>query len=517
MLRSALFRGGLAALVFGSAALPRLSAQIQPITVPKGKLRWDFYGRFESYDWRWNDGRREEAAGDFDAKPLDRNFIPDLGPTEDRLARITGLNNLGLTLGTSRSSKLVTVGTLGIGGAVGVTRRITLFGMIPIVRVQVEPRFLIDTTVANAGLSPDNGVLVNELTLVLSALNQRLNIDRVYDSDPTLKSLAQATLAKIIDLQLLLATPAVANFVPRVGTAAGSAYLAAIVAIQQDLQGPLGSTSFTAVPNLPTGPIDRAIFDAYLTDPNGTIQLNPLDPVPEVISMGDIEVGAAFSLFDRFPRSDLGAGARSVLQATVRLRTARLATPSRVFSVATGDRQPDVEVSWVTDLTRGRLGTRLAVGYNLQLPGNQNKRVTPADRPFSLATSLAGTRRDPGDVIRLTAAPFLRLAPYLSIYGSADYWRKGVDRWTYVTGQTPVEGVDIDALARGSKSDGLLLSGGISYSHSGLDKYGKTKLPLDATILYQRLVRSATGIVPDANVVRVDLRFYSNLWGGGRP
>src|SRR5262245_32540324 len=113
----------LAALLVAAGAAPGASAQILPLTVPRGKLRWDFYGRFESYDWRWNDGTREEAAGDFDRRPLDRTFMPGLGDTEDRLARITGLSNLNFTLGASRSSKVVDFGTLGIGGAVGVSRR----------------------------------------------------------------------------------------------------------------------------------------------------------------------------------------------------------------------------------------------------------------------------------------------------------------------------------------------------------------------------------------------------------
>jgi hypothetical protein len=514
MLRSALFR--LAAVLAAAAAAPVASAQILPLTVPRGKLRWDFYGRFEEYDWRWRDGVREEAAGDFDRRSLDRTFLPGLAETEDRLRRITGLANLNLTLGSTRASKMVNLGTLGIGGAIGVTRRITVFGMIPIVRVKVEPRFLIDTLTATAGLSPNNGVLAGQLTAVVTDLNQRLNVDHAYDADPPLKSLAESTLNKLLDLQLLLNTPAVASFAPKAGTNLGTAYLAAVEAIQQDLSGPLGTTSFTGLPALPAGFIDRAVVDQYLTDENGTIQARPLDDVPETFYIGDVEVGAAFSLFDRFPKDAYAVGARSALQAIVRLRTARLAAPSRLFEIGTGDRQPDIEVNWVTDVVKGRLGARLLAGYNLQLPGNQNRRVTSPDQPIALATSLAGVRRDPGDVIRLGAAPFVRLAPYLSLYLGVDYWRKGTDVWSYVPGQPPIEGVDISVMGKDSKSDALLLSGGISYANSGLDKYGRRKLPMDASIRYERVAHTGIGIVPDSNVLRVDLRFYSHLFGS-RP
>jgi hypothetical protein len=501
------------AVLFLAATAPAASAQVLPLTVPRGKLRWDFFGRFESYDRRWNDGAREEAAGDFDGRVLDASFVPDLALSIDRFRRITGTPAFDLNLGTARASKIVNLGTLGIGGAVGVTGRLTVFGSIPIVRVRVEPRLGVDGQGANAGLSPANGALASQLTQVATDLNRRLTIDKVYDADPTLKALAQSTLGKVMDLQFLLAAPAAANFAPLAGSAAGTAYLAALQTIQTDLAGPLGSTSFTTLPSLPTGGFDRAALDQYLTNPNGTIQVSPPDEVPETIYVGDVEVGAAYALVDRFPRDEIGLGIRSTVQATVRLRTARLASPVRLFEVGTGDRQPDVELNWVTDLTRGRLGTRLSAGYNLQLPGNQNRRVTGPGQPIALATTLAGVRRDPGDVVRFTAAPFFRLAPYLSLYAGADYWRMGSDVWSYVPGQEEIPGVNVSVLAEGSKSDALVLSGGVSYSHSGLDKYGRRKLPMDASIRYQRIARSGTGLVPDAHVLRVDLRFYSRLFG----
>jgi len=206
-------------------------------------------------------------------------------------------------------------------------------------------------------------------------------------------------------------------------------------------------------------------------------------------------------------------GIRTVLDGTVRLRTAQLDRPDRLFDVGTGDRQPDVELSLVTDLAVGRLGARLTGGYNLQLPGNQNRRVTPRDQPIAPATSLAGVRRDPGDVLRLSAQPFFRLAPYLMLYGGVDYWSRGVDEYSYVAGQPDIEGVDLAVLADGSESTFITVNAGLTYSHSGIDKLGRRKLPMDASFRYQRIVRSQTGILPDAHLVRIDLRFYTRLFG----
>jgi len=38
-------------------------------------------------------------------------------------------------------------------------------------------------------------------------------------------------------------------------------------------------------------------------------------------------------------------------------------------------------------------------------------------------------------------------------------------------------------------------------------------LPLDASLRYERVASSTLGIFPDANVVTIDLRFYSRLFG----
>ena len=59
----------------------------------------------------------------------------------------------------------------------------------------------------------------------------------------------------------------------------------------------------------------------------------------------------------------------------------------------------------------------------------------------------------------------------------------------------------------------LMLAGGLSFSHSGLNKRGETKLPMDASVRYQRIARSSTGLVPDASTVRVEVRFYGRIFG----
>jgi Arc/MetJ family transcription regulator len=388
--------------------------------------------------------------------------------------------------------------------------------MVPIVSVKIEPRFLLDTTTSNLGLNTAAlgfGNLIVQLQLAASAIRSKL-------ADPALPAGERATLDALLariqimepELQALLTDPATAAyFLPTASSAVGTALRNEVQRLRTDLLA-AGITAFSATLNLPTGRASADDFGTFVTDPAGPIAGQPIDDTPYLIRLGDIEVGAAVALIDKYPTTRLGRGIRATVDATVRLRTGQLDRPDRFLDLGTGDRQPDVDLNLTTDIALGRLGVRMAGGYNLQLPGNQNRRVTPYDQPLAPVTTTAGVRRDPGDMVRVSVRPFFRLATYLSLYGAVDYWSRKADTFSYAAGQSPIEGVDLEVLARGTRTDALLLSGGISYSHAGESKLGLMRLPLDASLRYERILRSQTGILPDASTVRVDLRLYTRLW-----
>ena len=511
----------------GSGLLaPSLGAQILPITVPKAKLRLDFLGQFQSYDWRWNDGSRTELAAAFN-RLMDGSFIPGLAAAEQRVRTITGRNDLSLNLGRSTSTQLVNLGTTGFGGAYGLTKAITIHGMVPIIAVKVSPRVLIDSTGSNAGFNPASETFGNVLgrsqtigflSVLRIAINDlRARITAGAYTDPVQRQTADQALIRgqLLDTELTaLLQDVSADFAPREGSEAARLILAEITAFRGTL-ATLGVTMDPASPALAAQGFDYDRFETFLTNPDGSIGMRPIDDIPALSYLGDVEVGVAVALIDQFPGAKYGSGLRAVIDGTVRLRTAKLDSPDRLFDVGTGDRQPDVEVSLTADYVRGRLGARFTGGYNLQLPGNQNRRVTRNDQPIAPKSTLAGVRRDPGDVIRLSAHPFFRLAPYLSLYAGADYWTKGRDTYVYAVGQADLPGIDVAVLGDGTASDALLLSGGLSYSHTGLTKRGAMGLPMDASFRYDRIARSKKGIVPDISSVRIDLRFYTRLLGGG--
>jgi hypothetical protein len=511
-------------LLLATAALPgALRAQLQPITVPKGEFRFDFGGTLSNWDRRYLDGVKQDAAGDFIRSPADAAWLPSLNDAQQRLRQVTGVADLALSLGSTSASILANSGTSRIGAAWGVTRRLTLFGTVPIVRVRVQNQFKLDSTNANVGLNPASAALgtpagqstyllfISQLGTALGRLTTNL-AGGVYDGDAAQKARAQATLARGTALRDGLGQLYAAAFIPLAGTPAATALTQSIDTVRQRLAGDLGIPGFVAAPPLATTPIGTGGFQDFVTKPEGPIAGRPFTP-PVLSYLGDIEVGAAYLWLDTPPGPGGGVGIRSTLQGLVRLRTGRLDQPDDFFDLPTGDRQPDVQGDLVTDVSSGRLGVRLTGRYVLQLPGLQQRRVGPPDQPFAPASTLAAVERDPGEIVEVGAEPFIRIARTLAFSAGARHWSKGADTYRYAAGQDSVPGVTLSDLARGSRENGTVLSAGISFVHDGARLDGTRGLPMDASFRYERVVASTLGRVPASESVVISLRFYGRVFG----
>ncbi len=499
------------------------ASQLPPLTVPKGRLRADITASFTTASERLRNGTRESLAADFVRAGLGSDFFAGLEPADSLLRQLTGLGDARIDLGASSASQLVTTGVGGVGLAYGMTDRLTVFGHLPIHRVKVRSTFGFDGANGGAGFNPadptfghGNGqaqtaAFFTQFDNALNAIQNQLATGG-YDHDPTLRALAEQTVAAGTTLRqdlhaLLLGAGTASYFLPLATSTAGAALLGKVTALQSTIAGPLMVNGFSGLPALPATTLSAEDFDGFLTSGAGPIAGTLATPVLNAI--GDIELGAAYALADRLPASGSGRGYRLAAQGLVRLRTSRRETANRFFDVGTGERQPDVEFSVVGDGLMGRLGVRARVEYTLQLSGRAQQRIGLPGQPVAFANRLAAVTRNPGEMIALGLTPFVRLAETFALTGGAVWRRKAADQVTLLEGQEEIPGAPPALLAEESDGSWTTATVGFSFSFPSTTRNGAPRLPIDAGMMWEGVVGSSGPLrVPKASGVRLWLRLY---------
>lgn len=508
--------GVLVCLAAPLVALRTASAQLPPVGVPPGVLRFEVDGNFDSWDRRWRDGTREPLATVFTTSALGSDLLPALAPYDTLIRRITGLGDYRLNLGTLGGDAHADVSNATVGLALGVTRTVTVFGRLPLTRARMQTTLAVGAG-GNAGLSPGTAAqepFFDQFADALATLENRLAAG-VYDGDPAQRALAEATLAQggalFTDLFTLLGDPATASpFVPIGGSEAGTALDNRLTGLQTTLQTDLGVSGFATRPSLPSTPATAADVTLYIADPLGPVGVQPGDA--EVIFRGDAEAGLAVTLADRWDREGRRGGFRAAAEGLVRFPTGRRARTDRLLAIGTGDGQTDVEIRGVVDLGSGALGVRLEGGYNRQLAGDVLERVAPPTQPFPASALLTFVRLDPGDVTTLAVRPFWRVARTFALIGSLERWSRGEDEVAYRAPEDAIAGVDPGVLAQETDASATVMSLGVTYSNPGRLRPGGTGLPVDAGWTYERVIGASGGIVPDIHRMRARFRLYFGIW-----
>ncbi|HKT59967.1 MAG TPA: hypothetical protein VJQ46_07935, partial [Gemmatimonadales bacterium] len=491
-----------------------LHAQLPAVGVPRGVVRVELDGSMEIWDHRWLDGVRQPLAADLTSPALGSDLIPTLAAADALIGSMIGVSGYRLNLGalTSDAQQEDTRGYLGL--ALGLTRKITVFGRMPLVEVRTEISYaLAPTAGADAGANPGAATqqtFFQQFDASLASLEARIS-GGDFDSNPTLKAQAQSTLASGTTLRDglfgLLGDPNTASpFVPIATSAAGQALTTRVTTLQTALANDFGVAGFTATPSLPDALTTTEQFVNELSDPSGPFALRPGGS--KLTFRGDAEAGLALTLVDRWDRPGHQGGFRTAVEGLVRFPTGRLARTDRVLALGTGDGQTDIEGRITTDLGAGRWGLRAEGAYNRQLAADYVLRVAPPTQPLAGIDRLSAVRRDPGDIVSIAVQPFFRLAPSFALQGLATYWSRGADEVSYLTVGDEIPGVDASVLAEDSKATAMTLGFGVTYSSLGRLRPGGRGLPVDASWSYERVVRTTGGIVPDRHAMTARLRLY---------
>ncbi len=143
------------AVLAGLLAPSGAYAQLAPVGVPAGVLRVDLDGSVETWDHRWLDGERAPLGTDLSSPAAGSDLLPSLSDADARIGRITGLTGYRLNLGALTTDALADESRGSLGLALGLTRAITIFGNVPLVRARVQTSYaLTSTTTTDAGLTP---------------------------------------------------------------------------------------------------------------------------------------------------------------------------------------------------------------------------------------------------------------------------------------------------------------------------------------------------------------------------
>lgn len=489
-------------------------AQLAPVSVPKGLVRIEIGGLFGGFSDAYIDGHRESYAADLSSPALGSDRLPALSAVDTRIGTIIGNTGFHLNLGQLSTAAQTDVSTAVLGLGLGLSNRLTIFGRLPLVRSRTQSAIRLDPTNADAGFAlpvDQQTAFFQQFETALGTLNTKITAGD-YDSDPAKKALAQATrtngTALHDNLFALLGDPAVsAPFAPTEASMAGAAILAQIAALQTTL-GNLNVAGFTSAPTLPSQQLTAEEFATFL----GTNGLGYRTDDAEVQYRGDAEIGAAYTLIDSWNRAGHLGGVRAALSTLVRLPTGLRQRPDRLLDIGTGDGQTDVEIELVTDVGARRWGTRLTGTYVRQLPADIIQRVTSPTQPLAGLERLSIVRWDPGDVVAIGAWPFYRLTPSFAIQAGLDHWRHGTDQVSYAASSAAIPGVDAAILAIDSRASATTFGAGLTYANAGRLAPGGRGWPVEASWVFERVIRSGAGRVPAVQQVRANLRLYFSLF-----
>ena len=505
--------GALLVLLVPSAG----AAQLPPVGVPAGVFRFEADGFLETWEERFVDGESEPLGSSLAASALGSSLLPSLGTAEARIRTVSGIPGFQLSLGDLAADAHADRGFANLGGSLGLTRAITIFGRMPLVRSHVQYQLALDPTGANAGLNPGPAAqdpFFQQFGTALTTLAGRIAAGE-YDGNPALRAAADAALAEGTalrdDLFLLLADPAeAAYFVPTTASDAGQAIATRVGSLQTTLAGTLGVDGFTAAPGLAPGTATADDLEVFLGDPSGGVGLRAGESL--VSFRGDAEAGVAVTLADGWDRDNRRGGFRAAVEGLVRFPTGVRTRTDRVLALGTGDGQTDVEVRATVDVGSGNFGVRLEGGYNRQLAGDIVARIAPPGQPFPGADLLAELTLDPGDVVTFAARPFFRLARTIALIGTIEHQSRGEDEVTYRDAGTAIPGIDAAVLAEGTDAGATVAGIGITYSNPGGLRPGGRGLPVDAGWSYERVIRASGGFVPDTHRMRARFRVYVGLF-----
>lgn len=546
---AALLRAVLCLLLLAMSAQAQspLSHLDDAAPVPSGALRLRIANVWTRYDERFGANGATTPLGDpLSADSLGSAQFPLLAPIEASLRAAAIDPSLRLSLGQLRVGSNARIATTPIALEYGVTRRLSIGVLIPIVQTRRVAMATIagDKTHANIGYvqagsrqqaNRDNAIVATAYQNAADSLrvlitncpgNPTASGCAAVNADPTAASAARARAQAYADAARQLATTSTSAVVaPRKGSALADTLEVRRTQLNQLLQQYLGASA-GASSSLFFAPTDFSYIDlngrtgtpAFL----GSTLGGGLDSIhtTEHIGFGDIAVGAQFLVFDRFQHDAAPpprVQSRLAVGASVRFATSLRDSAQSLVDIPTGDGAGfDLRSAW--DVIVGHFGATTAVRYSKSFARTVTAPLF-GDPEAPYPYPVFGDRsRTAGDAFGLDLTPRLLITDWLALDGHYGLERVGATQYAspQLTGTpcsncvslaaTVPEVVTVVGTTRTAQRVG------IGFRYSTVDSYGRGQARYPIEISYAHLA-TATGDegLPHQSRDQIQMRLYYQL------
>jgi len=451
--------------------------------VPAGLLRARVGVAWTRSDSRFTGFGIEPLGSSLTADSLGSQRFTPLAPLEALIGTASGAPFM-LSLGASRLDALAREEILPLSLEFGLTNRVTIGVMVPVVRKRASVQFQLDSAGANVGpnlhrtstAAQQNNITVQ--TQFASAAQQLRDRLDFCAANPGAAGCPEL-LARASEAQTLLGSSA--DFATTAATLFGSAdsqgqafvpmsqTLAQLAIAQRvaefnaqyrDLLG-AGSDLLTAVPTGAAGPAGTVQFQQYLFSELGRDSL----VMRERVGYGDIEFAVKALVLDRPATADRRFGRQLAVQGGVRLPTGSRQSMSNLVDLSLGTGALTLDARAFADLSFGRAGLLASAAFH----------STGADSP------VRGDRR----VTAFHIAPRWHLSAPLSVHGA--YTRRDGD----VSESTQ------------------LVGGGVSFMKPDALRSGG-RLPIEMRFTHLEAISGAVG-QPKYFRDQIEVRIYNRL------
>ena len=495
----------------GGASL--VAQAVERTDVPaRGVLRVTFDPRIMTWNDQFTDAGRMKLGAALSGDTVGGRYIPVVARLEQNVRVASGLAGFVASLGAGLLSVRQERRTYPIRAELGLSDRLSVSLMVPMVRVSTRASLQLSNRGANLGVNPlvvnalgargTDSVFFAQFDTALARLDQQAagctGPCAARDSSARWHAVRDALHGSVYGLGQT-GSP----FLPLDTSTAGKAIDSAVARIQQGLSVTFGISGFDTAVALAADTLTGPVFEQILLspDPNGFGYAT----VPFMRNfhyrVGDVELAAKYRLL-------AGTHCAVAVQALVRLPTGGRDSANDLLRQFVGDHQLDLEGQLIQELSVGPLWLNAAVRAGMQRPGTRVRRVAPWDVLLVPAAATADLRWDPGDYVGVDVAPLVRLAPEFAAGFTAGYFSKARDHYAF---QSPQDSVALatrlglptpaSVLDQGTSQRWLRLGFAATYHARNVEG----GFSIEQTV-------SGAGLVPGATVYRLVLRATRKLF-----